>query len=32
MPFIEKTDYKLSPSNDSLNALSSYKVEKIFLH
>jgi len=29
--FIEKTDWTLSVSNDSLNALSSYKIESIFL-
>jgi len=31
MCFIEKTDCKLSVSNDSLNTLSSCKIESIFL-
>jgi len=31
MRVIEKTDCKLSVSNNSLNALSGYKIESIFL-
>jgi len=31
MRFIEKTDCKLSVNNDSLTALSGFKIESIFL-
>ena len=31
MRFIEKTDYNLSISNSSVNALNAYKIKSIFL-
>jgi len=31
MRFIEKTDYKVSVSNGSVNALSTYKIKSILL-